>query len=206
MSENGVCKPVDGIFTGKPDIYLSLGVITICLTLKMGTYDWWSYVPLYTVTIMCLYIYIYTHICTKYYTTITNHHIIWRMLDNCAKGCLAKHQHKMMESIALSSFETMNHLCEWFLCFIYVSIPIFFRMIWADNAVIFWFSTLDLESTSLRGPYHPSPLVITVSPINSMNTILRQLFINYYQPLLNGGIQKCGYPQSSSIFVWDVPL
>ena len=62
MSENGVCKPVDGMFKGKPDIYLSLGVITICLTLNMGTYDWWSYVPLYTATIMSLYIYIYIYI------------------------------------------------------------------------------------------------------------------------------------------------
>ena len=136
MSENGVCKPVDGMFKGKPDIYPSLGVITIFLTLNMGTYDWWSYVPLYTATIMSLYIYIYIYIYTEYYISITNHHIIWRMLDNCAKGwqvtefchpgeSLAKHQHKMMESIALSSVETFEPSVGMILVF-YIFIHPFF--------------------------------------------------------------------------------
>ena len=99
------CASVDGIFTGKPDIYLGLGVITIFLTLKMGTDDWWSYVPLYTVTIiLCLYIYtyIYTHMCTEYYISITNHHIIWRMLlDNCAKGWQVREFCHPGESLAI---------------------------------------------------------------------------------------------------------
>jgi hypothetical protein len=69
------CASVDGIFTGKPDIYLGLGVITIFLTLKMGTDDWWSYVPLYTVTIiLCLYIYIHIYIYTYLYRILHIHH------------------------------------------------------------------------------------------------------------------------------------
>ena len=83
---------------------------------------------------LCLYI--YTYIYTEYYISITNHHIIWRMLDNCAKGwqvtefchpgeSLAKHQHKMMESIALSSVETFEPSVGMILVF-YIFIHPFF--------------------------------------------------------------------------------
>ena len=57
MSENGVCKPVDGMFKGKPDIYLSLGVITIFLTLNMGTMIG-GHMSHYILQPLCLYIYI----------------------------------------------------------------------------------------------------------------------------------------------------
>ena len=132
MSENVVYEPaVDGIFTGKPDIPLEFWGNYHIFSTENGNILSRGHMSHY-ITIMCI---------TQYYTTTSNHHIKWRMLDNFAKGwqvkefchpgeSLAKHQHKMTDSFfglenCLSSLRLLNHLCAWLVCFIYPSLRFF---------------------------------------------------------------------------------